>query len=178
MRSGFITVLLTRMALAFVFLIGIIICWVWYPLDAWISSGMPFMDYNETEITLEMNIVYHTMLFFYRILSLPCFAIVIMGFIDTFFARKYGTFNTKSANILFKMALILFISSVIYIIGNIIFMFLGWHRSTLYFNSKPGFSLGVLYFVIGVIGLILSTGLYAAHKYIARGITAEKNNGL
>lgn len=173
MKTNFITILLMRAALAFVFLIGIIICWIWYPLDAWFSAGMPFMDYNETEITLEMSIVYHTMLFFYWILSLPCFVIVIMGFIDTFFARKYGTFNIKSANILSKMSLILFISSVIFIIGNIIFMLLGWHRSPF---SKPGISFGVLYCIIGVIGLILSMGLYVAHKYIARGIMAEKNN--
>lgn len=171
MRSDIITVSLMRMALVFVFLIGILICWIWYPWDAWISAGMPLLDYNETEITLEMNIVYHTILFFYRICSLPCFAIVIMDFIETFFARKYGKFNIRSAKILRIMSLILFISSVIYIIGNIFFMLLGWHRSPF---SRPGISFGVLYCIIGMIGLLLSAGLYAAHKYIARRIPAEK----
>lgn len=169
MKSNIVTILLMRLALVFVFFIGILICWLWYPLDAWFSAGMPFMDYNETEITREMNIAYHTMLFFYWAISLPCFAIVVMGFIDTFFARKYGIFNIKSANILCKMALILFVSSVIFIIGNIIFMILGWHQSPLYFNSKPGISLGVVYCIIGGLGLLFSAGLYAVHKYIAKG---------
>lgn len=64
MRPNIFSILLARMTLVFVFFIGIIICWLWYPWDTWISSGMPLMDYNEAGITLEMNIGYHTKLFF------------------------------------------------------------------------------------------------------------------
>lgn len=173
MRPNFIAVLFIRSALVLVFLFGIFIC-CWYPFVVAVSSGMPFMDYIETEITLEMNIEIYTKLLFYWILSLPCFAVVVMGFIDTVFARKYGTFNIKSEKILFKMALILFISSVIYIIGNIFFMLLGWNLSPLYFTSEPSIPLGLFYCIIGVFGLLFSVGIYAIYKYTVRGIA--KNN--
>lgn len=160
------------MTLFFVFLIGIIICWLWYPWDTWISSGMPLLDYNEADITLEMNIEYHTKLFFYWICSLPCFVIVIMDFIETFFARKYGKFNIKSAKIIRKMSLILFISSAVFIIGNVIFMLLGWNLSPLSLNSR--ISTGLMYCIIGVIGVFISAGFYASYKHTVRVI--KENN--
>ncbi len=171
MRSNII-ILLMRMALVFVFFIGIIICTFWYPFTITIST-VSLLDYNESEITLQQNIELYTQLIFYWTISLPCFVILIMGFIDTGYTKKYGTFNIKSANILFKMALILSVSSVIFIIGNIIFMLLGWNTPPSFGvgGTEPTITIGFLYCIVGVVGLALSAGLYVAHKYIARRIT-------
>lgn len=172
MRSNIIIVLM-RMALVFVFFIGIIICTFWYPFTTTISTGISILDYDESEITLQQNIELYTQLIFYWAISLPCFVILIMGFIDTVFIQKYGTFNIKSANLLFKMALILSVSSVIFIIGNIIFMLLGWNTPPSFGvgGTEPTITIGFLYCIVGVVGLALSAGLYVAHKYIARRIT-------
>lgn len=143
-----------RIALAFVFLIGIIICLFWYPLSITISTGIAILDYDPAEITPQENIEFYSQLLFYWIISLPCFVLVLMGFVNTVYMKKFGMFNIKSARLLFKMAVILFISSVIFLLGNLIFMFLDW-------NSLP-----LLYCSIGDAGILISAGLYTAHKYI------------
>lgn len=170
MRSNIIV--LMRMALVFVFFIGIIICTFWYPFTITIGT-VSLLDYDESAITPQQNVELYTQLIFYWTISLPCFVILIMGFIDTGYTKKYGTFNIKSANILFKMALILSVSSVIFIIGNIIFMLLGWNTPPSFGvgGTEPTITIGFLYCIVGVVGLALSAGLYVAHKYIARRIT-------
>lgn len=156
MRTSINTILI-RTALVFIFLIGIVICLYWYPLSITISTGIPILDYDESVITLQENVEFYTQLFFYWAVSLPCFAVVLMGFIETVRAK-----NGRSANIFFKSALILFISSVVFIIGNLIFMILGR-------NMFAG-----LYFIVGGMGMVLSAGLYTIHKYLSRG-TAKNN---
>ncbi len=86
-----------------------------------------------------------------------------MGFINTVYTRKERIFNKKSANNLLKMALILFISSIIFLIGNFVFMCLGWNK---FIN---------LYLAVGILGVVFSAGIYAVHKYIAKG--AANNAG-
>lgn len=97
-----------------------------------------------------------------------------MDFIETFFARKYGKFNFNSAKILRIMSLILFISSAVFIIGNIIFMLLGWNLSPLYLDSR--ISTGLMYCIIGAVGVVISTSFYASYKHIIHG--TEKNNAV
>lgn len=149
-------IILTRIALVFIFLIGLVICLYWYPLTITISTGIPILDHDPSDITPEENIEFYSQLIFYWLVSLPCFVLVIMEFINTGYVRKFGKFNIKSANLLFKMALILFISSFIFLFGNLIFISLGW-------NPLP-----LLYSVVGTAGLVLSVGLYAVHKHIAK----------
>ena len=150
------SILLIRIALVFVFLIGSVICIYWYPLSITLSTGIAVLDYDPTEITPQENIEFFSQLFFYWIISLPCFVLVLMGFVNTEYAKKYGRFNIKSAKLLFKMAWILFISSFVFLVGNLIFMFLGWNKFPL------------LYCIIGGFGMFISAGLYAAHRYIAK----------
>ena len=145
-----------RIALVLVFLIGLVICLYWYPLSITLSTGIAILDYDPTEITSQEYIEFYSQLLFYWIISLPCFVLVLMGFICTEYTRKYGKFNAKSANILFKMALILFMSSFIFLFGNLIFMFLDW-------NPLP-----LLYCIVGGAGILFSAGLYAAHRYIVK----------
>lgn len=155
MRSN-TAIILIRAALVFVFLIGLGICLYWYPFSVTLSTGISILDYDPMEITAQENIEFYSQLLFYWIISLPCFAVVLMGFICTGYTRKYGRFNEKSAKLLFIMAAILFISSLIFLFGNLIFMFLDW-------NPLP-----LLYCIIGGAGMLISAGLYAAHRYIAK----------
>ena len=150
------SVILIRIALIFVFLIGLVICLYWYPFSITLSTGIAILDYDPAEITPAENIEFYSQLFFYWIISLPCFVLVLMGFICTEYTKKYGRFNLKSANMLFIMAMILFISSFIFLLGNLVFMFLDW-------NALP-----LLYYIIGGTGMVISAGFYAAHKYIAK----------
>lgn len=154
MRSN--SVIFARITLAFVFLIGIVICLYWYPLTITLSTGIAILDYDPAEITPQENIEFYSQLLFYWIISLPCFVLVLMGFICTEYTRKNGKYNLKSANMLFKMALLLFISSFIFLFGNLIFISLNW-------NPLP-----LLYCGIGVAGMLISAGLYAAHRYIVK----------
>ena len=154
MRSS--SVIIARIALAFIFLIGLGICLYWYPLTVTLSTGIAILDYDPAEITPQENIEFYSQLLFYWIISLPCFVLVVMGFIETAYVKKYGIFNIRSANLLFKMALLLFISSFIFLFGNLIFISLDW-------NPLP-----LLYCIIGGAGMLISAGLYAAHRYIAK----------
>ena len=153
MRSN--TIVFMRITLAFIFLIGLVICLYWYPLSITLSTGIAILDFDPAEITPGENIEFYSQLLFYWLISIPCFVLVVMGFVNIEYMGKYGRFNIRSARLLFKMTLILFFSSLVFLIGNLSFMILGW-------NKFP-----ILYCIIGGAGMALSAGLYAAHKYTA-----------
>ena len=158
-----ISIVMIRLALVLVFLIGVLICLIWYPITATIASGIGLLDADEVIVTPQMEFAFYSHLIFYWAVSVPCFVVALLGLWGTVQAKREGVFSIKVAKTLFRMALILFIASVVYIIGNVILLVPMFGGSQLVRN----------YFYVGGLGLAISVAFYAAHRFIVKRVNGQ-----
>ncbi|OQC09839.1 MAG: hypothetical protein BWX74_00850 [Tenericutes bacterium ADurb.Bin087] len=148
---------LIRFAIAFIFLCGIVMVFVWYPLTVSITIVGPV----PVEPTLEQNIQGYTQLAFYWLTSLPCFIILGIVWKITINIKQNDGFTSKDVKLLNKANLLLLIDLPIFLIGNLIFMFL-----------KLNFFV-IFHFFIVVVGLIVVAFIWIAALLIEKNVELQ-----
>jgi hypothetical protein len=159
-------VILARIAIIFVFLIGICICCWWYPLSfSLFTVGVVSGESAASiDITPAQNTAFWVQLIFSWITSLPCFAVLCLCYKSTCHAKKEDFFSLPNSKLYKWSGLLLLIDSVIFITGHVVFMFLKWNPFV------------IIYFVLGFLGLIFALVSYAFYGYLLKAVQLKEEN--
>ena len=137
-----------RCAIVAMAICGICVCAFWYPRSiSWTTDTLQ----KARETAYWMQIV------FYWLTSLPCFAVLAIGWKLTTAIQAETLFQAENAKAVKMAVQILFADIAVFLIGNVVFLTLGWNDFALLYLF-----LAVLGLVIGVFMAILSHYLYKA----------------
>ena len=159
-------VILSRIAIIFVFLIGICICCWWYPLSfSLFTVGVVSGESSASiDITPAQSIAFWVQLIFSWITSLPYFAVLCLWYKSTCYARDDEFFSLSNAKLYKWSGLLLLIDSVVFITGHVAFMFLKWNPFV------------IIYFILGFLGLIFALVSYAFYCYLLKTLRLKEEN--
>ncbi len=137
---------LIRLSIMIVALVGLCVCLFWYPY----VTGKAYRWLQ---------------LAFYWVTSLPCFAILGIGWSLTGDIKKEQEFTVQTARKFLWVFYLLFADACLYLVGNLAFMLLRWN--TFY---------APIYLALGVMGLILSFFAYIVSLYIRKAQKIQEEN--
>lgn len=157
-------IMLCRISIIFIFFVGLCVCFWWYPFS--ISFSIFGITSREISSLVYANqtqaIAFWSQLIFAWLIAIPCFSALVLVFKSVGYAKCNQFFTKKNAGFFRVIAVMLFIDFMLYITGNIVFMFLGWNPFAL------------LYFVIGVLGIIFALACYFAYRYIDKAASLKE----
>ncbi|MDE6276227.1 MAG: hypothetical protein K2M75_06805 [Clostridia bacterium] len=150
-----------RSAIILVGIFGVAVCAFWWPFS--ISLTAVGIAQDNPPITSAQSIEFWVQFVFYQLVSLPCFAILVLAWLVT--NRIYaGEFLHLSTFKLIKTAsLILFIDLVVYFIGNLVFTFLKWN------------DFAIIYYFLGAIGVAVALCMSVIAHFIKKSELTNLN---
>lgn len=159
-------IVLCRISLVFVLLVGLCICFWWYPFSISLTTIGLVSGESSSSIPVDQSqyVAFWTQLVFVWLTSLPCFAVLFLLYRSTIYAKSGSFFSHKNANTFKIISLILLVDSVIYIVGNIVFMFL---------KLNP---FAIVYYVIGTLGIIIALSSFFTHLYLEKATRLKEDN--
>lgn len=158
-----VLVLCLRLSLITVCLLGLSICAFWYPFQVDLTAiGVPSGE--RVVPTAAQYVEYWVQLAFYWLASIPCFVILMFGWIISSDIKKGNAFSAEVADRLNICALILFVDSLVFLAAQLVFTVLNWNPFALFL------------YVTGGIGLILSFTLYLAARYVREAAKIKEEN--
>ena len=129
MEKSLISLSLKGVILVFAF-VGFLMCALWYPF--WISlTTRGLMDVEP--MTAEQAVRFWSQLIFYWVTSLPCFALLALGWIISNKIKSDNLFSYSTARLIKICAIILFVDLAVFLIGNCVFAFMGWNELMLFY---------------------------------------------
>ena len=156
-------VICMRLSLIVICLVGVTICAFWYPFQVSLTAiGIPSGE-RVTPTDAQM-IAYRVQLFFYWLVSIPCFVLLGFGWEVSSDIKKKAHFSKKTARRLRTSALILFADSITFLLAQPVFTLLKWNP------------FAPILAVVGVIGLIISFTLYLASRFVFKAAELKEEN--
>ena len=137
-----------RCAIVAMAICGVCVCIFWYPYSVSLTTE---------KIQGAKTAAYWLQLTFYWLISLPCFAILFIGWKITTEMKSGSLFLETNAKAVKTAVQILFTDIAVFLIGNVIFLFLGWNVFAFVYLF-----IAVIGLIIGVFMAILSHYLYKA----------------
>ena len=161
-----VLITLSRIALVFVLIVGVGICLWWYPFSISLTTVGVVSGESGSSVPVDSNqlLAFWTQLIFAWLVSVPCFAVVFFLLKSTSFARHDCFFSYRNANFYKIVSIIIFSDSIILITGHMIFMFLKWNP------------FAILYYVIGILGLILALFSFFIYRYLEKATRLKEDN--
>ncbi len=144
-------------------LVGIIVCVQIYPMTASLEAFGLSPD-GTRPWTDAQYLKFWSMLIFYWVMSLPCFAVLLIGWLVSGDIKKNNLFSIGAAKKLKAAFVTLFISSCIFLMGNIVFRALDWS------------SFSATYSFIAIVGIIISFGIYVLSKFVSQAQLLKEEN--
>ena len=152
-----------RLSLIVICLVGIAICSFWYPFQVSLTAiGVPSGErVNPTDAQLTE---YWIQLIFYWLASIPCFIVLIIGWLISSDVISGQVFSKKDSTRLKRSACILFIDSILFLLAQFVFTLLQWNPFAPILST------------VGVIGLILGFVLYLSGRYVNEAAKIKEEN--
>ncbi len=144
-------------------LTGIFVCTQIYPFTASLEAFGLSPD-GTRPWTDAQYLKFWSMLIFYWVMSLPCFAVLLIGWLVSGDIKKDNLFSLGAVKRLKAAFLILFFSSCIFLAGNIVFRALDWSV------------FATMYAFIAVVGIIMSFGIYVLSKFVSKAQLLKEEN--
>ena len=152
-----------RLSIIVIALVGLALCIFWYPFRiSFTAVGAPSGE--RVDPTGAQLVEYWVQLIFFWLASLPCFVILVYGWLISGNVRRDRVFTSDTAGKLKTASKILFIDSLIYLAAQLVFTLLRWNP------------LAPILAVVCVIGLILSFVLFLAGRYVGEAAKIKEEN--
>lgn len=158
MKNSMLAVLV-RVVIVVIATCGILVCAFWYPF----SISLSVMGVVETEPTAAQNIQLWTQLVFYWVVSIPCFAILVLAWLMTNSMKKEAFFKEKNVKLTKISAIILFADLVAFLIGNVVFLILEWN------------DYAIIYFILFAIGLGGAILIKVFEQYLKKAVQMQED---
>ena len=139
-------------------LFGVIMCACWYPFSISLTTIGPI----DTVPTVAQYVEMYSQLAFYWFVSIPCFIILIFAWKFSNDIKRDDVFNMKTVKRIRHCVVILLADLVVYVIGNLIFMLIGWN------------DFAILYFIIAIIGLVITCILAVVSHYVSKAAILQE----
>ncbi len=154
---------LIKVAILVVALGGVYMCAFWYPFSLSLTVvGAPSGEF--VPATGPQKLAFWSQLIFDWILSLPCFAVLLLGWQVSGHIREDNLFAAGTVRKLRLACILLLVASCIFVLGHVAFALLSWNPFAL------------LYCFIGVMGMLLAFGLYVLAKFISKAQLLKEEN--
>lgn len=155
---------LVKISILLIAFAGVIVCAFWYPFST--SFSLTEIGYATAD-SVSKAAAYWGQLLFYWIISLPCFAVLIVTWLLAENIKKDDVFSFNTSKKLTVIFYLLFVDSCIFIVGNTAFTILSWNLFS------------ALYYFIGIFGMILSFVVYVIAKFVVKAqILKEENDSI
>lgn len=152
MNSAKLSIMIKASIIVFA-LCGIIMCAFWYPFSVSLTT-MGTLDY--TTPTVAQNVRMWSQIVFYWVVSIPCFVILWMAWKISNAIKNDVFFSLKVAKLVKCSTVTLFIDIIVFFVGNVVFLILKWN------------DFYMIYFLIAVVGLAISSMLLALSHFIVQ----------
>ncbi len=157
--------ILIRVALLLVFVLGSAVCAIGVPFMVQVDMGLIVPDMPP--LTEEETLRLYSQLIFLWVSALPCFVAIIMCWCASGTMMKGKEFSAKVAKMFKTISIMLLIDTLYFLIGNTVFMFLQWN------------SFALIYYVVAVLGFIISFAFLVISKYVSEAqILKEENDSI
>lgn len=160
MKSSLIAVLVRVVIILFA-VCGVVVCAFWYPF----SISLSVMGIVDAVPTIAQNVQMWTQISFYWLVSLPCFAILVLVWMMTNSIKKEAFFNCRNIKLTKISAVILFADLAVFLIGNVVFLILGWN------------DFAIIYFTLFAIGLGVAILFKVFEQYLKKVVKMKEENG-
>ena len=144
-----------RYAILAIAICGVCACAFWYPYS---------VSWSTKALQATQKVAYWVQLVFYWLISLPCFALLCMGWKITTAIKEDRLFVEQNATLVKKAVHILFADIIVFLVGNAIFLALGWNAFAL------------LYLLFAVVGLVISVFMAILSHYLYKAAVLQEES--
>ena len=137
-----------RCAIIAVALFGLAVCAVWIPISV---INMPSAARWIQRV-------------FYWLTSVPCFGVLVLGWLVTMQMKKGELFREKTAKLIQWATVILFVDIIVFFVGTLIFFLLKWNE------------LIFLYSLVAVVGMFVVLFLAVVSHYISKAAVLQEES--
>ena len=145
-----------RSAIILVGIFGVAICAFWWPFSASMTTFGINTIIDMDRVTGAQLAEFWVQFAFYQVVSLPCFAILVLAWLVTNRIFKGQFFELGTAKLIRTASLILYIDLLIFFIGNLVFMFLKWN------------DFAIIYYFLGAIGVAVALCMSVIAYYVKK----------
>jgi hypothetical protein len=146
-----------RCAIIAMAICGVCVCAFWYPFS--ISLTTDGLQETGTQAG-----VFWVQLIFYWLISLPCFAVLCIGWKITSALKEERLFVVENATLVKTAVHILFVDIAVFLVGNVVFLALGWNDFVF------------LYLFFAIIGLVVAVFLAILSHYLYKAAELQEEN--
>ncbi len=153
--------LFIRLSCIAVAICGLWICLQMYPAMAMVESGF---NPNHIDRPKMQYIQFGTQILFLWVTSLPCFFVLIIGWILSSYIKKGEGFSDKTSHWLKVAAWVLLLDVIVFTTGNLILRLIGWND--FYY----------LYVLLSIAGFIISIAFFILAHFVTNATRLREEN--